>query len=183
MWNRLGIAVVFVSGIPLIAAVSRPAASVWVAILPWMFFAATSAAVTTIALVVVLCGFRSDDGSVATVTRWSSPFVLLPLVFVVVHLMTFAAGAFGLRLTESRFVDFADRVTASEEAVPTSDFRIGPWTYDSLCVSGDDVVVWHSDDSFFTVSALKISEGDVTHVVLQEGDGAFPCDHRRTTGR
>ncbi len=85
----------------------------------------------------------------------------------------------GLRVTEHWFIEFAEQMR--EGPVRTTDhIRIGPWTYDSVCVTSSSVYLWNSGDTFIVASAIRITDGNATRVALREGSEAFACDQRRT---
>ncbi len=89
------------------------------------------------------------------------------------------AASMGLRLFEGSFVSFAADVRAGH--IPTTEkFRVGPYTYDRLCDSGDSVLIWHSGDDFMRVSIVAVDrDGTVSRSSLGEGSGAFQCNDDR----
>lgn len=75
----------------------------------------------------------------------------------------------------SQFTAFAERADPTDNSADDR-FWIGPFAYNRQCIRETAVFVWHDDDSFFNVPAVRIgADGSVSQVMLDEYDPVLTC--------
>ncbi|MCP3880191.1 MAG: hypothetical protein GY701_17640 [Sulfitobacter sp.] len=157
--------------------------------------------VTTASTAMVVAGIRLDSGplvvgsalfiiSVAIGTALASLARGIPEgrhvaiaagLFAASHLVLPVVQPTGQWLFADSFVSFAEDLRAGK--IPNTErFRVGPYTYDSVCLtSSGSVVIWHSGDDFMGVPTVVVrQDGTLTNGGLGENNaGTFDCNRRR----
>ncbi|MCP3878714.1 MAG: hypothetical protein GY701_10040 [Sulfitobacter sp.] len=109
------------------------------------------------------------------------PVAIAAGLFAASHLAAPAAQPAALWLFEDDFVSFAEDVRAGNMP-DTESFRVGPYSYDSVCPTNDgDVTIWHSGDDFITVQTVVVHpDGAITDGALGESSSfVYDCNRRR----
>ena len=161
--RRGAYAVVVAASVWLIAVVSRPGSTVWTWATTWMVVAGI---VLTVLLAVGAATWREIE--------WRTLAKIIG-IFVLANVLMLPAETVAMRVFGDQFESFAER--ARHEGPPDREsFRVGPYRYDRVCATDDEVFVWHSGDDLLTVRAVVIDDdGNLSTRYLNEGSNIFVC--------